>query len=344
MKRRKFLGISAAGAGLVASGSSLYGDPLFQMSALQKSGALSNRALEDNKMRLAFSRMELPVEAWEPVMNMSRLWTSVLASPKTRREFRKSPRKFLHDNGVPREIIRKNKDSFKLLKLISDPYVRHLASSGSYSAFIRKLQESNILQENAQSSLRARVKTLLNTDIERFRSAVQSATRDVAGREVSLQDTADLYAVTQQLAVLNGSAQAVAVVAVFVVAAALVLVVVTIGVAVTVGTGVGLATSIAVFSSVFASGCDSCHADFGKLANLEPKMRQNLETVIRAARLTGQKSFEVEALRDYITVESQACLEAAEDLAVISLPRQKKARQELFRGVARLTCDAAGLS
>lgn len=344
MKRRKFLGISVAGAGLVVSGNGLYGDPLFKMSAFQESGVLRNRALEENKLRLALSRVELPVEAWEPVMNMSRLWAGVLKNPETRREFRKSPRKFLRENGVPREVIRKNKDSFRLLKVISDPYVRHLASSGSYSAFIQKLQESGVLQEDAQSSLRDRVRTLLDTDIEKFRSEIQSLNQNTAGGEVSFQDTADLYAVTQQLAAVNSTVQVVVVLLVLVVAVALLVVLVSVAAGVTVGAAAGVATTVAVTTSTFVSGCSSCHADYGKLANLEPKMRQNLETTIRAARLTGQKSFEVEALRDYITAESQACLEAAEDLAVIKLPRQKKVRQELFSGVARLTCDAVGLS
>lgn len=344
MKRRKFLSVSAASAGLVASGGSLYGEPLFLAPAGQKPGVSGNPALEDNKMRLALSRMEFPVEAWEPVMSMSRLWGRVLKNPETRKAFRKSPGRFLRDNGVPREIIRKNKESFRLLKLVSDPYVRHLASSGSYSAFIQKLQESNMLQENAQSSLRSRIKTLLNTDLDQFRSAIQSVSPDGVVREMSFQDSSDLYAVTQQLAAINNSAQAVGVLTVVVVVAVLVLIGISVAVAVTVGAAAGVATTVAVVSSVFVSGCSSCHADYGKLANLEPKMRQNLETVIRAARLTGQKSFEIEALRGYISAEAQACLEAAEDLAVIKLPRQKKERQEFFRSVTRLTCDAAGLS
>ena len=200
-----------------------------------------------------------------------------------------------------------------------------------------------MLRENAQSSLRDRIRTLLNTDIEKFRSEIQSLNQNTAGGEVSFQDTADLYAVTQQLAAVNSTVQVVAVLVVVVVGLALLVIVVSVAAAVTVSAAAAVATTVTVSSSVFASGCSNCHADYGKLANMEPKMRHNLETVIRAARLTGQKSFEVEALRDYIAVESQACLEAAEDLAVIKLPRQKKVRQELFSGVARLTCDAVGL-
>ena len=72
-------------------------------------------------------------------------------------------------------------------------------------------------------------------------------------------------------------------------------------------------------------------------------MRENLDLTIRAARLTGQPSFETQALRDYIFTETRACLEAAESLAVINLPGERGARESLLKGVARLTCRAAGL-
>ncbi|MDP6416566.1 MAG: hypothetical protein QGG54_16275, partial [Gammaproteobacteria bacterium] len=89
--------------------------------------------------------------------------------------------------------------------------------------------------------------------------------------------------------------------------------------------------------------CNYCHTDFGALASLEPKMRDNLELTIRAARLTGQPSLETDALRDYIFTETRACLEAAESLAVINLPAEKNMREAVLQGVGRLTCKAAGL-
>jgi len=115
---------------------------------------------------------------------------------------------------------------------------------------------------------------------------------------------------------------------------------------VTVVLNLGFSISVAVSTSIGVGGggtCNYCHTDVGTLAGLEPKMRDNLELTIRAARLAGSPSFETEALKDYIFTETRACLEAAESLAVLNLPGERDARDAVLRGVGRLTCQAAGL-
>ena len=100
MKRRNFLSLSAAGIGLAGlgpggsvAGGRLYGAPLYESNP--------DRMLGENRLRLALSRIEMPVEAWAPLINMSRLWNAVLQDDSTRKAFRRSPRKFLARNGVP---------------------------------------------------------------------------------------------------------------------------------------------------------------------------------------------------------------------------------------------------
>ncbi len=344
MKRRKFLNLSAAGVGLMGLGPAgaagnigLYGEPMFQQS--------SSNALAENRLRLTLSRAELPVEAWEPIMNMSRLWGQVLKNKATRTAFQRSPRRFLRSRGVPDDIVGENSDQFRLLKMICDPYVRHLASSGNYRAFIGKLRDANVLEQRAGNRLRGRIRGLLQQDLQQLRSRMQSVTRDDFTQLSEIETTAELYAVSQQLAAANDTTQVVAAAVALVVVAVAVLTYVTISINAAVILNVAAAVAVVVAAAVTVSGgCTDCHANFGKLASLEPSMQQNLDTVIRAARLSGQASFETEALKDYIADESQACLEAAEDLAVIHLPRQKKVRQDLFRNVAQLSWKAAGLS
>ena len=348
MKRRNFLSLSAAGIGLAGlgpggsvAGGRLYGAPLYESNP--------DRMLGENRLRLALSRIEMPVEAWAPLINMSRLWNAVLQDDSTRKAFRRSPRKFLARNGVPLAALEHSSQEFRLLQLISDPYVRHIAGSGNYPAFINLLKENNLLHDNAEGSLRNRIRKLLEADIDKLRSQL-SGMKSEGGELSSLQNSAELYFVTQELAAVNRTTQAIAAAVVVVVVAALAATYVSVGVNVTVLLNLGFSISVAVSIAIGIGGagggggaCNYCHTEFGALAGLEPKMRDNLELTIRAARLTGRPSLETDALKDYIFTETRACLEAAESLAVINLPAEKAIREAVLQGVGRLTCRAAGL-
>jgi len=345
MKRRNFLSLSAAGIGMAglnpASGAvsgRLFGAPLY---AKNQQGALG-----EDRMRLTLSRMEMPVEAWEPLMKMSRVWNAVLRNDATRKEFQASPRRFLVRNGIPLTVMKRSPQEFQLLKIICDPYVRHVAGVGNYRAFISHLSENDLLHNDAEDSLRRRIRGLIETDVEQFRTQLTRA--GFSGTELSdLQDSADLYFVVQELSAANSTTQAVVVAAIFVLVAVVAATYVSVGVNVIVALNLGFAISVAVSTAVFTGGgstCSNCHADVGALANMEPKMRENLDLTIRVARLTGQPSFETEALKDYINTETRACLEAAESLAVLNLPKGREAREAVLQGVGRLTCQAAGLA
>jgi len=347
MKRRNFLSLSAAGIGLAGMGPAgaatdgrLFGAPQYARG--------SGQALGENRMRLALSRMEMPVEAWEPVLSMSRVWNAVLQDDATRQAFLAAPRRFLARRGIPPSAIDRSSQEFRLLRLVCDPYVRHIASAGNYGAFISRLKEDDLLHDDAEDSLRQRVRQLLAADLDQLRQRVPAMA--AGGTALSdLAESADLYAVTRELAAVNSETQAVAAAMVVVVVAALAATYVSVGVNVTVVLNLGFSISIAVSVSIGVGGagggggCDYCHADVGAVAALEPKMRDNLDWTIRAARLTGRPSFETEALKDYIFTETRACLEAAESLAALNLPSDPRARDVVLKGVARLTCRAAGL-
>lgn len=348
MKRRNFLSLSAAGIGLAGMGPAgaaadgrLFGAPQYARGAGQ--------ALGENRMRLALSRMEMPVEAWEPLLGMSRVWNTVLQDDATRHAFLAAPRRFLARRGIPPSVIDRSPQEFRLLRLVCDPYVRHVAAAGNYGAFISRLKESNLLHDDAENSLRRRVRRLLAADIEQLRRRMPDTGTGVTTLS-DLTESADLYAVTRELAAANGETQAVAAAMVVVVVAALAATYVSVGVNVTVVLNLGFSISVAVSVSIGVGGaggggdsCADCHSYIGAVAGLEPKMHDNLDQTIRAARLTGQPTFETEALKDYICTETRACLEAAESLAALNLPSDPHARGVVINGVARLTCRAAGL-
>ncbi|MFQ5636086.1 MAG: hypothetical protein ACE5G3_12255, partial [Gammaproteobacteria bacterium] len=328
----------------------LYGRPLYADDP--------ERVIGEDRLRLALSRIEMPVETWGPVMSMSRLWNAVLHDDKKREQFLASPRRFLARHGVPSDAMKRSPQEFRLLRLVCDPYVRHLAGSGNYRAFIDRLKEHDLLHDDAEDSLRHRIRAVLDTDLEQLRARLPGPAAPGAAL-AGLPESADLYLVTQELAAVNSTTQAVAAAAVIVVVAALAATYVSVGVNVTVVLNLGFSISVAVSVAVATGGgggvggiggggggggCSNCHGDFGALAGMEPKMRDNLDLTIRAARLSGRPSFETEALKDYIFTETRACLEAAESLAVIELPAGKKAREAVLRGVGRLTCRAAGLA
>ena len=348
MKRRKFLKITATGAGLagITSTGSLADDRLFG-SPMYLQGANTQQSI--NKLRLVLGRIEMPLTAWEPLTALAQLWGEVFVDEPTRQEFLSAPRRFLRRHGVPSAVIRQHGHEIRLLELVADPYVQHLASAGKYREFLNRLKTGNLLHDDAEDSLRRRVMKIIETDREQLQRQI-TATGLSLSDQIDFSSSAELYAITRELAAVNQVTQSVAAAVVVVVVAALAATYVSVGVNVTVALNLGVTISVAVSTAVTTGGggggfggCNYCHADIGGLAALEPKMQSNLNMTIRAARLTGRKSFEAEALKDYIAGESRACLEAAEELGVITLPLKPQSRQVLLDSVGRLTCKAAGL-
>ena len=353
MKRRQFLSWSAAGIGFAGAGKAetvngqrLFGVPMY----LRES---SQATLMQDKLRLALGRIEMPVEAWEPLANLARLWGLVLSDAASRRAFRAGPRRFLRRHGVPDDIIHEQYQAIRLLELMADPYVRHLAGSGQYRLFIGKLREIDLLHDDAERSLRHRVRRILEKDRVALRRQIARAGIDVSNT-AAFTDSAELYEITRELAAVNSITQSVAAAVVVVVVAALAATYVSVGVNVTVALNLGVTISVAVSTAVTTGGgggggvggvggCNYCHRDIGALAALEPKMRENLALTLRAARLSGQPAFATEAIREYIHTETRACLLVAEELDVIQLPAAAQARQTVIDAVGRLTCKAAGL-
>ena len=300
MKRRQFLSWSATGVGLagagqagVLSGERLFGVPLYVQGA-------PDAGLAENRLRLALSRIDMPVEAWEPLAGLARLWRLVLRDDESRREFRAAPGRFLRRHGVSSAVMEQQRQAIRLLELVADPYVQHLAGSGQYRRFIGKLREKHLLHDDAERSLRHRVRQILENDRARLREQIAAAGIELS-RDTDFSDSAELYAITRELAAVNSATQSVAAAVVVVVVAALAATYVSVGVNVTVALNLGVTISVAVSTAVTAGGggggvggvggCNYCHADVGTLAALEPKMRGNLELTLRAARLAGQPAF-----------------------------------------------------
>jgi len=292
----------------------------------------TDASLRKDKLRLSLSRVDVPVEAWDSVINLSGIWDLVLNDRRAQKAFLSSPRRFLQDHGIAQDVLNADSQEVRLLKLVCDPYVRHVAASGQYREFIAQLQKSDVLHADADDSLSQQIRELMQSDLTRMRELVSSAKVGFVGDVLGSQNTADLYFLTEQLVGASSSlseSNAAATAAVVILAAAVVVVVVAVGVGISVSVGV--------------SGCTNCHADLGALANIEPKMRENLDTVIRAARLTGQSSIEVEALKDFVATESRLCLEVADEMDLIQLPNDSKARTMVLQAVARLGQNAMGL-
>ena len=342
MKRRRFLGLSASGFGLMSMGASagfaegrLFGRPLYASSAPE--------SVEDNKLRLVLSRIDMPIDAWEPLVSYAGLWRTILSDEQAREAFRAAPGKFLLQHGFSAPALRQSRQEVRLLKFISDPEMRHVAGAGNYREFLGRLRAAGLLNDDAESSLRQRIKNLLQQDLEQIRRKMNESGLQYS-QVLDSEQGEELYLITQQLQAEGQITQAAAAAVVVVVVAALAATYVSVGVNVTVGINLGVAISVAVSVAVtVGGGCNYCHAEIGQLASQVPSMRENLEMTIRAARLTGQKTMETEALRDYVQTEARACIEAAESLELLKLPAEPNIRQNLLNSVGRLTCNAAGL-
>ncbi|MEE9219424.1 MAG: hypothetical protein V3U98_10210 [Acidobacteriota bacterium] len=214
MKRReairKIAAASAAaalGRGLAISGNIApeqrrYGAPATLQ--LQRSG-------EENLLRLALARQEVPTGVWDEMSALARLAAAVARSPERARAFARDPGAAFRSVGYDLEALRLDAVEIQAVLLLADEEVQEAISNGDALRFVRALRELGVGPNPDHSELR-----------EAFRQAVEREAelglRPLINGD-SLTDT-----VSSQVVVAVVLAFVVAIVAAAVVAAVLVLV------------------------------------------------------------------------------------------------------------------------
>lgn len=137
----------------------------------------------------------------------------------------------------------------------------------------------------------------------------------------------------------------VAAAAVVVVIAAAVVVYVSVGAIVTVGVTAGFSVTVAVTVGVAAHTkllSTSPVGTAGKLAALDPETARRYDTMVRAARISGQKPLEVAALKDLISSEIDAFVNAAQDLGILEY--RLGDNPKMMQAIKRLAYRSYGLA
>lgn len=328
MKKRDFIkstvlvaGTPAAAIGATAN--RLYGTP---------GSVIPIAPTKADRIKLSLAKMDIPPAAWDMMVNYFGAVEEVGGSKEHRERFLADPGQYLLSRGLSPDVVKPDSLDVGLLKVAGDPIARSSASEGNYTLFLHRLKELQVTAPPGPSDLSKKIAQLLRDNINAY-SAVRlafsgnshfaqdepafvAASYDEAESLLAQSDDSDgdgyeseaylstsISVYTNVMAATNVAAvtQAGAAVAAYLLVAVAV-------------------TAVAV---VLAAGTNS--PGVGRLAKLDPNLFDAAGRASTAARLLGNKAFEVNIVKDLLRQEVTALYEAAESVGIIKLkPRYKE--------------------
>lgn len=200
MKRRDFLttssiiGVAAAtsdASALAVGSDSVYGS----CGARSEQKALA--ALQQDKIRLALSRVNFPVGFWDDLTKLATGYIKIASSDEARMQFRKDPAKFLLETGVDLKGISNPTDEIHALKQLADEEILSAARTGDIelllSAIRRKGRTVPVASLGNQTQKAKMLADILSQDAEHLKRVFaqvrdkieRGETPDFAGKEIS---------------------------------------------------------------------------------------------------------------------------------------------------------------
>lgn len=149
------LGTGAAFSGNIDPGHRRYGTP----------GSLGlRRARQENLMRLALAREEVPTGVWEEASALARLATEVARSPDRARAFGRDPAGALRALGYEAAGLRLDEPEIRTCLLLAEEEVQEAIASADPEAFIRALRARGIGPSAGDSRLAEAFRQALRED------------------------------------------------------------------------------------------------------------------------------------------------------------------------------------
>lgn len=331
MKKRDFIKSALAAAGTtVATAASAQATTGTRLFGTPGSVIPINPAKAD-RMRLSFARMDIPPAAWDTMLNYFAAVESVVASKDQRSAFLMNPSKFLNARGLDSSVVKVDSVDVGLLRVANDPVAQASAAEGDYTQFLQRMQELQLTNGPGVSDLSQRISKILLEDVDAY-NAVSAAIANHAGLDeiepafvgrshlqasaaTPLNDDADgdgmesqaflstsISVYTNVMAITNVAAvtQAGAAVAAYIV----------------------VAVAVAAVAVVLTGGTEA--NGLGRLARLDPRLLEDAGKATAAARILGNKEFELNVISDLLRKEITAIYEAAETVGIVKLKARYK--------------------
>lgn len=329
MKKREFIksALAAAGTGIAASTSAadtrLFGTP---------GSVIPIAQVKADKMRLSFARMDIPPATWDNMLNYFSAVESVASSKDQRSAFLKDPNTFLARRGLAGDVVKMDSIDVGLLRIASDPVAQESAAEGNYQLFLERLKDLNVTSNYGQSDLSARISKILLEDVEAY-TAVSAAMANT----VTFDDNEPAFVTRQRLAAqgsmmesddadgdgLESQAYLSTSISVYTNVMAITNVAAVTQAGAVVAAYLIVAVAVAAVVVVLTSGTEA--SGLGRLARLDPRLLEEASKATAAARVLGNKGFELSVISDLLRQEVTAIYDAAEAVGIIKLkPRYKE--------------------
>lgn len=260
MKRRNFLkdGALLLGAPVAVGSTRLYGTP----------ASIQPRDIaEIEKFKLPLSRSGIPVELWDSLAKVSKLWESVLTDETESRAFHSDPAAYFSSIGLDASDRTLVDESVLLLRSMASPAVQESLAKSDYVTVYNELLRIGAMGQINPSRMQSRIEMVLRDNLDELKATVDALRPTLTPEQESLLMAAmdesgvvvtgdDLASIGHVLARPFGGkdAQPMCLAAVACVVAAIVAAYVSVVVAVTVALLAGVTVSVGVSLAVAASG------------------------------------------------------------------------------------------
>jgi hypothetical protein len=304
MKKRDFLKGAATAGVLASTGTVLADNRLFGTPA---SIAPYNPGIA-NKLRLSFARADLPTPVWDDMLAFTTGLDTLATSPDARAQFSSSPRAYFEAIGAKLPEQFETSPEVAMARLIADGGARTAATNGDYVGFLQKLRDFGLPTVPDAQGLTARVTDLLRRDI-----TVYEKIRDSINRSAVTENQETTWAALEGATpeINKGSD-------VYTFAYASIFIYVDVAaVLISISAAVVGAIAFAVVEKPLKSGA------FGTVSRLDPRMLEGAQTATSAARLLGNKDFEIQVALDVVHREIESIIAAAETVGIVTSPQQR---------------------
>ena len=365
MKRRNFLKDTALLLGApvaVASTGRLYGAP----------ASIQPRDISDlDKFKLPLSRAAVPVQLWDNLAKIGKLWENVLTNDVEGMAFHDDPRIYFDSIGLDSSDRVLINESVVMLRAMADPELKNSLAAGNYEVTFSKLIEAGVLDSREPSALQSKIENVLEANIEELRASIATlkptlnpaqqqallSSLSESGLTITDEDLASLsQVISQHLRDGSGhttcSPVGVCLVNVLVGIAVAVVAYISVVVAATVGILAGAWISLAVQVAVGAGGgpCGPhglpCPSPFsspfkGNYLKLDPNLVRNTDRAIKFAMLANDSGLQMHATRTAIEYEVKAIFSAMKNVKLITI--SDESFDKIIEAVTRYSWKSLGI-
>jgi hypothetical protein len=314
MEKRKFLkGVALAAltptGAIAADNNRLFGTP---------SSVIPINPDTANKMRLTFARTSLPIAAWDQTLNFIVGLKNLATSAEAKSQFSKSPRAYFDAVGVVTSPGFEKSKEVAIARLVMDESAQAAASKGDYVSFLQRIKEFNLPTIPDSKGLIAKLAQLMREDAkfyERVKAAISAA--GVSNPKIVSDVLASAHSGTNQSSQNENN--------IIVIDTAIVDTNTIVSTDIFAVTEVSIVIAAIAVVVIFVVGAkNQATSTYGQVSKLDSRIIEGASTAITAARLLGNKDFEVQVTKDLVFNEIEAIISAAEAVGITRINPQQR--------------------